>query len=165
MARPAFRGFAFCGCCALLTFLPVWLRRASQRRSGYCRAQTRAWQEPKRPSSGQGWPVDGPRSGCEAQGTESSLAMIRRRHRVAFLLVTFLWAKPKEKLPAIRAEHKVSARVPMVARKRVRNSFRVRIVQWVLQQYESALPLTLALSPKGRGEKRPRGTGIKRSDE
>ena len=27
---------------------------------------------PKRPSSGQGWPVDGPRSGCGAQGTRSS---------------------------------------------------------------------------------------------
>ena len=27
---------------------------------------------PKRPASGQGWPVDGPRSGCGAQGTLSS---------------------------------------------------------------------------------------------
>ena len=51
-----------------------YLRRASQPASDFSRRLFAAGRGrmPKRPSSGQGWPVDGPRSGCGAQGTLSS---------------------------------------------------------------------------------------------
>ena len=82
----------------------------SSRRSGP-RADAGQGRMPTISPTGHGWPVGEIRCGREAQSTHQSPQVIDgRRHRVAFLLVTFLWAKPKEKLPAIRAEPTLSAR-------------------------------------------------------
>jgi len=90
---------------------PVWLRRASQDEVDQPRADAGEAGCRSRFRQARDGLSKTPTSAEKRRGPINHRQVIdRRRHRVAFLLVTFLWAKPKEKSPAIRAEPALSAR-------------------------------------------------------